>query len=108
MPVLVEVFRPRMQPAGLTPAPALGRAVDQHAADLGAVGAGKIEARHLGLARWQVLEVKHGQAVDDAGLVEQSDLEGGLRQVGAERLLTTKVSRQPLSEGCAALSSRLS
>ena len=38
----------------------------------------------LGLARRQFVEVEHGQPVDDAGIVEQRDLEGGLGQFRPE------------------------
>ena len=88
MPVLVSVFSLRMHAAGSTPVPAHSVALlISTRLILAAVGAGEIETRHLGLAGRQVLEVEHGQPVDDAGLVEQGDLERRLGEVGAESVV---------------------
>jgi hypothetical protein len=35
----------------------------------------------------QVIEIEHGEAVDDAGLVEQCDLESRLGEIRAERVV---------------------
>src|SRR3569832_2020764 len=109
MAVLVEVFSARIQAAGSPPVPA-------HSVAL-------LISTRLSLPQWAPARSKRATLALPAGRSLKSStvrrsttpasLNSAISKAALDRsapsaLLTTKVSRQPLSEGCAALSSKLS